>query len=774
MTTRTCLAKLIPARWFSSAGLLAGLTLWSLALSSLAIWSTALWSAAPAADLAGLTRAYREFPTAPNRAALESYVEAHTGDKTGYLARLALGVAVYEQKDYAAAVAALTPVQSKLPQIADYAAYYLAAARVESNDAAVDGIAAGRDVAAAHTATSPLSGKAWLVQARALKTTDAAGATRLLREHYAALPQPEGDITLADCYQAANDLPAAAEFYQRVYNQDLTGDAADRSAAALLALKDAMGAAYPAPRPERALRRADRLMELRDYAAARSEYQSLLNQLVGPERDQARVRLGAADFLGGNTGSAYAYLRDLEVTEPEAGAERQYYLEECARRLNNDDGMTAAIKDLAARYPKSPWRLKAMVSAANRYLLVNRPDDYVPLYRAAYEDFPSAPVAAQCHWKVTFHAYMQGAGDATELLAEHLRNYSGHFTAGAALYFLGRDFEHQGDIAAARTAYQLLAKSFENHYYAMLAGERLRSGEIAGVAKAGVAKTGVAKDRSKPAAQWLASLKFPAAQPVPAEGAATAARIERSRLLRTAGLDDLADSELRFGARTDGQPALLAMELAGAADAPHRAMRMMKSLTPDYLNLAVRDAPRKYWEFLFPLPYRADLVRTARERELDPFLLAGLIRQESEFNPDAISSAKAYGLTQVRPATGRQFARQAGILRFSTQALYQPVVNLKIGSFILRGMLDHNGGRLEQTLACYNAGPNRVAEWLSWNSYREPAEFVESIPFTETRDYVQAVLRNAEMYRRLYANAPGPAAEGKPAGKPAPRRKRAL
>jgi soluble lytic murein transglycosylase len=101
-------------------------------------------------------------------------------------------------------------------------------------------------------------------------------------------------------------------------------------------------------------------------------------------------------------------------------------------------------------------------------------------------------------------------------------------------------------------------------------------------------------------------------------------------------------------------------------------------------------------------------------------------------------------------------------------------VNLKIGTFILRGMLDHNSGSLERTLASYNAGPNRVAEWLSWNTYREPAEFVESIPFTETRDYVQAVLRNAEMYRRLYEDAAGAVAGEKPAAKPAHKRKPAL
>jgi soluble lytic murein transglycosylase len=192
------------------------------------------------------------------------------------------------------------------------------------------------------------------------------------------------------------------------------------------------------------------------------------------------------------------------------------------------------------------------------------------------------------------------------------------------------------------------------------------------------------------------------------------------------------------------------MELADSADAPHQALRIMKSWSPDYLNLPVPAAPRKFWELLFPLPYRTDLVRDAKDRDLDPYLLAGLIRQESEFNPQAVSRAKAYGLTQIRPATGRQFARKAGVPKFTTRVLSQPAANLKIGTSILRSMLDQQGGKLEQTLAAYNAGPERVVQWMSWNTYREPAEFVESIPFTETRDYVQAVLRNAEMYRRLY------------------------
>jgi soluble lytic murein transglycosylase len=192
------------------------------------------------------------------------------------------------------------------------------------------------------------------------------------------------------------------------------------------------------------------------------------------------------------------------------------------------------------------------------------------------------------------------------------------------------------------------------------------------------------------------------------------------------------------------------MEAADSADAPHLAMHIMKAMAPEYLSLPFSAAPRKYWELLFPLPYRADLERAAHDAGIDPFLLAGLIRQESEFDPKALSSADAYGLTQVLPRTGRQYAKHAGIPRFTNGLLFQPAANLKLGAVIFRDMLDHNDGKVEQTLAAYNAGPARAAEWLGWNQYREPAEFVESIPFTETRDYVQAVLRNTDVYRRLY------------------------
>jgi soluble lytic murein transglycosylase len=737
MMTRIYSAKIIPALWHSA---------WRVRQIGrvAAMVAFPLWSTPPApmvtvrAELATLAKNYREAPSSARRTALESYAQSHAGETNSALAHLALGVVAYEQRDYTAALENLRGLSAKLPRIADYAAYYEGAARVEAATE-LDAVAPALDVVHHDNPESPLAGRAWILAARALKPSQPTEAVRLLRAHYAELPQPEGDINLADCYQAAGDLAHAADFYQRVYYSRISGDAAARAAAALLTLKDSMGAAFPQPLPEQLLKRADLMLEAHEYPEARREYESLTGQLVGLPLDQARVRLGAADFLRGNAAVAYQYLRGLKLDESEADAERWFYVEECARRQNEEDEMMAAVKRLGKTYPHSPWRLRALVSAANRYLVTNRQAELSSLDELIYRNFPGEPPAAQAHWRMAFQAYLANQSDAAGLMREHLEKYPAHATAGAALYFLGRGAEREQDYAAAAAFYGALGKALPNTYYAVLARDRMNNGDIKGAGPS--AKT----------AEFLATIKLPEAKPVPLEAtAATTARIERSRLLRSAGLPDLADAELRFGAHIDCQPPLIAMEIAAAAEVSYQGLRAMKSLNSDYLSLPLASAPQIFWKLLFPLPYREELVTSAKTVDLDPYLVAGLIRQESEFNPDAVSRRNAYGLTQVEPVTGRQYARQAGVLGFTNRVLFQPAINLKIGATIFRSMLDRNNGSLEQTLAAYNAGPTRAAEWRGWKTYREPAEFVEAIPFNETREYVQAVLRNADVYRRLY------------------------
>ncbi len=182
-----------------------------------------------------------------------------------------------------------------------------------------------------------------------------------------------------------------------------------------------------------------------------------------------------------------------------------------------------------------------------------------------------------------------------------------------------------------------------------------------------------------------------------------------------------------------------------------RALQSMKHSGISFFTQPVDQVPDIYWHLLFPQPYWTELVANSGANGLDPYLVASLIRQESEFNAGAVSHANAYGLMQTA-AVGRKIdgeeARHEGIS--IRDSCWIPSTNLQLGTPNLKQVLDRFGGQVEYALAAYNAGDTPVRQWLASNDYKDVPEFVESIPYTETRDYVQAILRNREMYRALY------------------------
>jgi len=705
-----------------------------------------VWGAS--SSLPALVKAYRDKPTVARRAAIEQFAARHPNDQDGALARLALGIASFESQDYDRAIRNLKAAEPKLAKVDDYAIYYRAAAQMQMKDET--GVPQSLERLQDRTTPSPLSGKARVLAAKALidlKTP--AEAIRILRTNYDGLPQPDGDLTLGMAYDAASDPAHAATYYQQVYFSHPETTAAEKASAALILLRANMGAAYPEPAAAQKLERANRWLAAKEYGRAKQEFTSLVSQLTGTDRDLARVGMGVADYQRGDAAAAYRYLESLEIDHSEADAERLFYLGECQRHINASDDMLVTVKKLSSVYPQSPWRLKALVSAGNCYLLQNRPDVYESMYKAAYENFPDDPGAATYHWKVAFSDYLRRRHEAAARLKEQIERYPSDARTSASLYFLGRLSEAENDFSGAKTYYRKIVELYPNYYYATRAQERLADTRI------------VAAQPSAKVAEYLAGVELPAKRPRTDREptALTKLRLERGQLLAAAGLQDLAESELRFGARHDGQPEIVAMELARTADSPYQGLRYMKSFAPDYLAMPFDQMPRRFWELLFPMPYQTDLVRNAKLQNLDPYMVAALIRQESEFNPKAISHKNACGLTQIMPATGRQLARKDGVRRFRTSMLFQPSTNLKLGSRYLRSILDQWGGKWEETLASYNAGKTHVDDWVNWASFQEPAEFVETIPFTETREYVQAVLRNAAIYKRLYGTPSVAAAE---------------
>jgi len=664
------------------------------------------------------------------------------------LAELGQGITAYNSREFTAAVTHLKAARD-VPALSDYYAYHLAYAELLTGD--VDGaVAALTTYRMNPVESSPLAGKINLIYARALldkRDPDTSmKALEVLQSAYKELPQPDGDFAMGLAYEALGERGQAALSYGRVFYEYPNTDLAAQSSTAIDRLRSALGKDFPTPPVSQQLDRCQKWLDARQFLKARQEYTALADRLEGAEKDAAKVGIGKSDYLAGDAAVAYRYLKALHVADKDADAERLYWLTEASRKTDNETEMMDAVHSLEEHYPKSPWRLKALIAAGNQYLVANQAAKATPLFRAAAEIFPDDNSAAYAHWKVAWDAYLADKPERGTLMREQVERYPDDTRASTALYFLGRIAESANKYAEARAYYDRVNVEFPHYFYGVLARQRVRD------------KVADAMPDTD-AVMWLEDVEWPVRRDLSASEAnpATARRIDRARLLMSAGQPDLAESELHFGSKQPTeQPQLLAMELAQSADSAFRALRVMKSFSADYLSLPLGNAPEKFWEMLFPLPYKDEVFGNARERGIDPWDVAALIRQESEFNPAAKSPANARGLMQLEPSTGRMLGRQQG-MSVPTSLLFNPSVSIRLGTEYLKQQLKSWNGDWYRTLAAYNAGPGRVHQWLAGANFRDPVEFLESIPFNETREYIQAVVRNADIYREIYSKWKVPA-----------------
>lgn len=165
-----------------------------------------------------------------------------------------------------------------------------------------------------------------------------------------------------------------------------------------------------------------------------------------------------------------------------------------------------------------------------------------------------------------------------------------------------------------------------------------------------------------------------------------------------------------------------------------------------------RGAPgdARTYRLIFPLLHEEDLKAQAEAAGVDRSVIAALIRQESIWNPAAKSRAGALGLMQVMPATGKEIARILKVPEWTTDALLDPSINIRIGTYHLSAILRRFEGDLSRALAAYNAGASRITGWNSRSDPQDPELFIERISFQETRDYVRIIQRNLALYRALY------------------------
>jgi soluble lytic murein transglycosylase len=496
------------------------------------------------------------------------------------------------------------------------------------------------------------------------------------------------------------------------------------------------------PTPAQHKTRADLLMKARRYGDAADEYRELAIQAAPADRPAAELAFADALHRSGRNREAKAELATLVNATPEQNAQRFYILGEVAWASDQNELFYQLVDQLRQMAPTSSWLESALLSVANLHLVHHEYDQALDAFRELQQRFPKGSRASYAHWKAAWLTLRMGRNDdAKKLFEEQIAAYPAGNEANAALYWRARLAEEDNDPAMARAFYQKLSDRYRNYYYAELARQRLKQLPAA----------------ADPPGQYSLLDRIPPLEHgekiTLAEAPPDDLHYQKAKLLGNGGLIDLAVRELDKAASDDQDKSWSPAETAQLyIDTGHydRAIEVMKRSVPSYFAVDIPTLPREYWEALFPRPFWPDFKKFSVANGLDPYLVASLIRQESEFNPIAVSRANAVGLMQLLPRTGKLVAHQAAMKHYNASQLYTAPVNLELGTRYFRGMVDKFGGSFEQALAAYNAGSDRVDDWMGQGKYRDAAEFVESIPFTETREYVQAIMRNANVYRQLY------------------------
>jgi len=676
-------------------------------------------------------------------AGVTAYAHRHSGEAAG-AAYLALGHAYLVDKRYAEAEASLRLASKAGQELADYADYFDAQASHAAGDEASAG-ALLRGFMDKYP-DSIFDDEIPELEANVLLTlNNAAGAQQVLEQAADTDSANRTAFQLAQG-QVANALGQTEEA-ERLFKQLLLGHPLSADAQIARAKLTQMGAESTLTTAElRSL--GDAYYNAGHYGDAAEQYSALLraSSLDSEARNGFAVAEAACQWKLKRLTTAEA--EALADSDDESGARRSYLLMELARDRDSLEDQQRIVAEMETRFPGSPWLAEALYSSGNMYLLKRNYPLAVEYYSYLAAHFPSSKNAAAAHWRAGWLSYRQGLyADAERLFDEQIRLYPGAAETVSALYWRGRLYETQDhNPAQAAVNYRSIVRTYQHYFYAQMARKRLAA--MGNTLPVEEPQAG----RIQPVPVPLLVESFPADSP----------HLAKARLLANAGLNDYIAREIAADPDSSSWSALAEAQIYASYGETFRAMRALKRALPYSASAPIQSIPLAYWMILFPEPWWETIKAESEKNSLDPYLVASLMRQESEFNPSVVSYANAWGLMQLLPAVGKSMAREEGMSHFQTYQLLDPATNIRLGTRYLRQMLERFGGVQEYALAAYNAGDNRVADWQTAGPYQGMDEFVESIPFTQTREYVQAILRNEEIYREIdeFAGSRGRAESG--------------
>ncbi len=565
-------------------------------------------------------------------------------------ARFARAVRLIRNGQYLAALPLLDGADLAATPLASYARYYSGVARLAMSRYA--------EADAAFAAARAARPEGYLRQAVPLRIAEVAIGRQDAKRAYETLKDLSEDkvsapedvlVKLARAAELAGNRDDALKAYRRVYYEYPLSTQASDAQAGLLRLQTVDTLAPDRFKQE--LARAEKLFVAKRWAQARAAFEPLSRAAQGDDAEVIALRLAECDYYLDRFRQAREGLAPY-LEKASRKAEARFFYLTATRALGDQGAYVTMARALVNDFPDSPWAEETLNNLASHYIIVDQDDAADAVFRDLYRRFPQSRHAERAAWKVGWRAYRGGNfQEAATIFEQAAANYPRADNRPAWLYWSGRSRDQLGEQATGSERYRLTVADYENSYYGRLATRLLSSrGETGSIRNVTFLKP------ADPAANAVASA-------------------EVMRTLVALELYDEALTEVQYAQRVYGDsPQLMATTAyirnqQGAAltaferfNAIRGAITTMRRAYPQFLAAGGESLPPDVLRIIFPLDYWALITKYAKLNNLDPYLVAALMAQESTFTAEIRSSANAIGLMQLIPDAGRQYARKLGIL----------------------------------------------------------------------------------------------------------------
>ncbi len=557
--------------------------------------------------------------------------------------------------------------------------------------------------------------------------------------------QADALLLTAKSYETGGNQTDAIKFYRKVYFYGAGTNEAKEAETKLTFLNQPL---TPQTAEEITIR-ADKLYAANKFAEAVAAYNALISSFPNAVTPEIQLKRLITFSNVKNMTEAQNAFNALPVSTKEK--EEAYYNLAVGYAKNKLWANARSVaEEMRQKFPSGKLTPMAWIDAGMAARDAKNKTDESYFLQTAVSAYPNAINVAGAQFEL---AWLQHEGKnyqiSSQMLLEHLARYvdKDSTNRGKAGYWAARDSELAGKINEACALYDATAYRYGANWYGYLALQKLTGLRSQGKCQ-GAPKFGAGSLVPKA----VANLKIVT---VAAEtsGQKELERAEKSEDLSIVGLFDWSIDELKEAQKTAGNSPRINLALAKhyrLKGDQVNALYALKASYPDYAQMFPEEMGQAEWDIFYPLTNWSDIKYWATQRGLEAHQVAGFIRQETIFDPRAKSGANAYGLMQLLIPTARAVAKKynASITAISAETLFQPSLNIELGTAYIRDQYD-KFGRVEFVAVAYNAGPGRVPQWKAILP-AEMDEFVEAIPFKETKGYVQGIIRNSAQYRRLY------------------------